>query len=113
MFGITIRNEVNQSEKLIGFSFRMEYVLSADVMCRVFVKVSHHIYRFYALETLTVIIHSVKMAVGFGGEGIKRKGRSLAARIHLKRSIEGIGAEETCLMNPLIIAITRLNNDPN
>ena len=32
---------------------------------------------------------------------------------HLKRSIVEVGAEENCLAHALVIAIARLNNDPN
>ena len=52
------------------------------------------------------------MPIGFGG-GIKRKGRPLANKFHLKRSIIEVRPEENCLTHALIIAIARLNNDPN
>jgi len=62
-------------------------------------------------DTLTVVVHSVKMPIGFGD--IKRKGRTLANMVHLKTSIIEVRAEESCLGHALIIAIARLNNDPN
>ena len=53
------------------------------------------------------------MPAGFGGDGIKRKGRPLATVAHLKISIVEVRAEENCLAHALIIAIARLHNDPN
>ena len=53
------------------------------------------------------------MQVGFGWDGIKRKGRPLATMVQLKKSIVEVRAEENCLAHALIIAIARLNNDPN
>ena len=69
--------------------------------------------RFNASDTLIVTVHSVTMSVGFGRDGIKQKGRPLATMVQLKRSIVEVGAEENCLEHALIIAIARLNNDPN
>ena len=57
-------------------------------------------------------VHSVTMPVGFGSDGIKQKGRRLATMVQQKRSTVEVGAEENCLAHALI-AITRLNNDPN
>ena len=111
MVGITIRNEVNQTDKPIGFSFRRKDQISSDVIWGVFDKVSQSNSIFNASDTLTVVVHGVKMPIGFGG--IKRKGRTLANMVHLKRSIIEVRAEENCLAHALIIAITRLNNDPN
>jgi hypothetical protein len=51
------------------------------------------------------------MPVGF--RRIKQKGRPLASIVNLKSSIVEVGAEENCLAHALIIAITRLNYDPN
>ena len=111
MVGITIHNEVNQTDKPIGFSFRRKDQISSDVIWGVFDKVSQSNSIFNASDTLTVVVHGVKMPIGFGG--IKRKGRTLANMVHLKRSIIEVRAEENCLAHALIIAITRLNNDPN
>jgi len=58
---------------------------------------------FTASDTLTVVVHSVKMPIGFGG--IERKCRTLANMVHLKRSIIDVRAEENCLAHDLIIAI--------
>ena len=77
-----------------------------------FDEVSQYNSRYNALYTLTITIHSVKMPIDFGEDGIKRKCRTLASMVQLKRSIIEIGAEENCLSHALIIAIARLNNDP-
>ena len=53
------------------------------------------------------------MQIGFGGGGIRRNGRTLVNRVHLKGSIVEVRAEENCLVHALIITIARLNNDPN
>jgi hypothetical protein len=69
--------------------------------------------RFNATDTLIVTVHSFTMPVGFGRDGMKRKGRQLATMAHLKRSIVEVRAEENCLAHALVIAIAKLNNDPN
>ena len=58
-------------------------------------------------------VHSVTMPVGFGKDAIKRKGRPLATLAHPKKSIVEVRAGENCLAHTLVIAIARLNNDPN
>ena len=80
MVGMTIHNQVNQSDKPIGISFRRKDQLSGDV----FETVSQSNSRFNALDTLVVNVHSVKMPVGFGGGGIKTLGRSVSVLAHLK-----------------------------
>ena len=37
-----------------------------------------------ALDTPTVVVHSVSMPIGFGGDGIKSKGRPLSFMAHFK-----------------------------
>ena len=113
MVGITIHNEVNQSDKPVGFSLRRKDQLSSDVIWSVFDKVSQSNARFNASDTFIVTVHSVTMPVGFGRDAIKRKGRPLATMVHLKSSIVEVRAEENCLAHALVIAIARLNNDPN
>ena len=110
MVGITIHNEVNQSDKPIGFNFRRKDQLSPDVIWSVFDMVSQSNARFNATDTLIVTVHSVTMPAGFGGDGIKRKGRPLATMAHLKRSIVEVRGEENYLAHALIIAIARLHN---
>jgi len=112
MVGISICNEVNVKDKLIGISFRRKDQLSPEVILSVWEKVTQSNSRFNAVDTLILEIHSVKMPVGFGG-GIKTKGRSLASLAHLKTSIVKVKSETNCLAHALIIAIARITNDPN
>jgi len=58
-------------------------------------------------------VHSVKMPVGFGGDGIKSKGRPLDTLAHLKRSIVMVKAETNCLAHAIVFAIAKITNDPN
>jgi hypothetical protein len=64
------------------------------------------------MERLIVTVHSVKMPAGFGG-GIKTKGRQLSVMAHLKRNIIEVKAEKNCLAHALVIAIARVNEDPD
>jgi hypothetical protein len=52
MVGVAIRNEVNQSDKPIGLSFRRRYQMSGDVLWIVLEKVSQSNSRFNALDIL-------------------------------------------------------------
>ena len=111
MVGISIHNEVNQSYTPIGFNFRRKGVIVRCNMvcltrCRSLILDSTR-------RTLIVTVHSATMPVGFGRDGIKRKSRPLATMVQLKRNIVEVGAEDNCLAQTLIIAIARLNNDPN
>ena len=54
MVDVAIHNEVNQSYRPIGISFRRRDQLSGDVIWSVF-EVSQSNSRFYALDTLTVV----------------------------------------------------------
>jgi len=83
MVGMTIHNQVNQSDKPIGIRFRRKDQLSGVVIWSVFEKVSQTNSRFNALDTVVVNVHSVKMPVGFGG--IKTMGRSASVLAHLKK----------------------------
>ena len=83
MVGMNVRNQVNQSDKPIGFSFRRKDQLSGDVILSVFEKVCQTNSRFNALDTLVVNVHSVKLPVGFGG--IKTMGRAVSVLAHLKK----------------------------
>jgi hypothetical protein len=71
IFGFTIHNEVNQSDKPIGFSFRRKDQLSSDEIRSVFEKLSQSNARFNGTDTVIVMVHSVTMPVGFGGGGVK------------------------------------------
>ena len=98
---------------MISFSFRREDQLSSDVIWGVFDKVVQSNSSFNVFNKLIVTGHSVEMPVGFRRDGIKRKGRSLATVVQLKKSIVEVRGVENCLAHALIIAIGRLNNDPN
>ena len=69
--------------------------------------------RFNALDRLVVTVHSVRMPVGFRRVALKTKGRPTSAIAHLNKSIVEVKAEENCLAHALLIAISRLNKDPN
>ena len=112
MVGKTVQNEINESDKLIGISFRRKDQLSGGVIWSVFQKVSQANSRFNALNKLVVTVHSVRMPVGFGG-GVKTMRRPIFVMAHLKKSIIEVKAEGNCLANAFIIAISRLNNVSN
>jgi len=111
MVGLPIRSEVNVQDKAIGISFRRKDQLSEDVIWSVFEKVAQSNARFNALDKLIVVVHSVQMPVGHGR--VKTKGRQLEVMAHVKRSIIEVKAEQNCLAHAVIIAVARLNNDPN
>ena len=113
MVGITIHNESKQN-KPIGISFRSRDQLSVDVISSVF-EVTQSNTRFNALDTLTVVLHSVRMPVAFGlrGDGIKTMGRPMTVMALLKKSILQVQAETNSLAQALIIAIAKLTNDTN
>ena len=113
MVGIAIHNEENQNNKPIGISFRRKVHISGDVIWSVFEKVAQSNSRFNALDKLVIVVRSERMPIGFGGDGIKTKGRPLAVMAHRKRSIVEVKAENNCLAHALIIAIWKLRNDPN
>jgi len=69
--------------------------------------------RFNASDTLIVTVYSVTITIEFEKDAIKQKGRPLATMLHLKSSIVEVRAEVNCLAHALVIAIARLNNDPN
>ena len=110
MVGIAIHNETNQNDKPIGISFRRRDQLSVDAIWSVLERVTQSNARFNALDTLTVVVHSVTMPVGFG---IKTLGRPISVMAHLKRSIVQVKSETNCLAHALLIAAARATNDPN
>ena len=89
MVGIAIHNESDQNDKPIGISFRRRDQLSVDAIWSVLERVTQSNARFNALDTLTVVVHSFTMPVGFGrqGRGIKTMGRAISVMAHLKSSI--------------------------
>ena len=72
-------------DKAIGTSFRRKFQLSKDVIQNVWQKVTQCNSRFNALNKLVLEVQSVKMPVGFGGDGRKTKGRLLDALAHLNK----------------------------
>jgi len=113
MVGLTIRNEVNMQDKAIGISFRRKDQLSEEVIWSVFNKVAQSNARFNALDKLILVVHSIKMPVGFGRKIVRSKGRPLAEMVYLKLSIIEVKAKTDCLAHALIIAIARITNDPD
>ena len=106
MVGLTIRNEVNIQDKAIGISFRRKDQLPEQVIWSVFNKVAQLNARFNALDKLVVVVHSIKMPVGFG-----KIARPLAEMVHLKRSIIEVKAKSVYLAHALIIAIARITKN--
>ena len=113
MVVIAFHDEVNQNDKPIGISFRRRDQLSVDAVWSVF-DVTQSNARFNALDTMTVVLYSVRMPVGFGlqGNGVKTKGRPLLVMAHLKTNIIEVKTETNCLAHA-IIAIAKLTNDPD
>ena len=69
--------------------------------------------RFNALDTLTVVLHSVKMPVGsvLRVDSIKTMGRPISVIAHLKRSIIQVKSETNCLAHALLIINAKQSND--
>ena len=63
MVGITIQNEINQSDQHIELSFRRKGQLFGDVIWSVFEKLSQSNFTFNALDRLVVTVHSAMMPV--------------------------------------------------
>jgi len=113
MVVVTVHNEVNLLDKAIGISFRRKDQLSEEVIWSVFSKVAQSKARYNAMDRLIVVVHSVKMPVGFWRKSNKSRGRSLSVTAHVKKSIIKVKTKTNCLAHALIIAIARLTNDPN
>jgi len=113
MVGVTISNEVNEQDKPIGISFIRKDELSEELIWSMFEKVAKSNDRFNAMDRLIVVVHTVKMPVCFGSTAQRSKGRTVANLAHLKRSVIEVKAENKCLAHALIVAIARLEKDPN
>jgi ribosome-associated translation inhibitor RaiA len=109
MVGLVIQNE--NKDKPIGFSFRRKDQLFVEVIWNLFEKAAQYNAKLNAFETLIVNVYSVKVPVRFGG--IRTKDRQLDNMAHLKRNIVRVNAEENCLTYALVIAIAKVQNDPN
>jgi len=83
MAGMTIHNQVNQSDKPIGIRFRRRDQLTGNVVWSVFETVSQSNSRFNVLDTLIVNVHSIKTPVRIGG--MKTMGRPVPVMAHLKK----------------------------
>jgi len=83
--GITISNEVEVKDRVIGISFRRKDQITRDVIWSVFEKVVQSNARFNALDKLVVTVHSVKIPIGHGGAGITTRGRPLDIMVQLKK----------------------------
>ena len=75
MVGVTISNEVYVQDKPIGISFRRMDRLRELVIWSIFEKVAQSNTRFDAMDILVVVVHSVRMPVGFGRTALRTKGR--------------------------------------
>ena len=112
MVGIKIQNEHNVSDKAIGISFRRKDQLSSDIVLKVLEKVIQSNAKFNAYDKLIINVDRVHMPSGNGG-GVKAKGRTLNNMSHIKRSIVTVKSRNNCLAHALVIAIAKLENDPN
>ena len=112
MVWVTIHNEVNLLDKAIGISFRRKDQLSEEVIWSVFSKVAQSNARYNAMDRLIVVVQSVRMPVGFG-KSIRSKGRPLHEIVREKTSTIRVKTDTNCLAHALIIAIARLENDPD
>jgi hypothetical protein len=70
MLRVAIRNDVNQNAGFVGISFRRRDQLSADVIWSVFERMDQSNARFNPLESLTIVVHSVQLPVGFRGGAV-------------------------------------------
>ena len=77
-----------------------------------FEKVAQTNTRFHAMISLVMVVHSVRMPVGFGRTALRTKSRYMANMVHLKSIIIEVKAENNCLAHALIITITRMNKYP-
>ena len=100
-------------DKPIGISFRRRDQLSADVIWSLFEKFAQSNASFNAMDRLVIVVHSVKIPVGFGRNALRTDGRQLANLAHLKRSIIEVRAEHNCLAHALLIAMARIDGHPN
>jgi hypothetical protein len=69
--------------------------------------------KFNAIDHLIVTAHSVKMPVVFVDNGLKSNCRQLDTLAYLKLSIVRVNADENYLVHAFVIAIAKVENDPN
>jgi len=58
-----------------------------------FEKVAQSNARFNAMDRLVIVIHSVRIPVGFGRTALRTKGKQLANMAHLKRCVIEVKVE--------------------
>jgi hypothetical protein len=107
---LRIRNTENLQDKAVAISLSRGDQLKPDVVCSVLGKVIQCNARFPLSDRLEVHLDHVRMPVGIGTE--KTKGMSLSVLSAIKKSIFVMKAA-LCLAHALIIAMARVNSDPN
>ena len=111
LVGLRIRNTDNVQDKVVGISSRHCDQLKPDVVCSVLGKVVQTNARFRLSDRLEVHLDHVRMPAVNRRE--KTKGRSLDVISAIKKSIVVVKAGFLCLAHTLIIAMARVNGDPN
>ena len=106
MVGITIQNSENENDKPIGICFRRKdqfyggcYTVLGSKAFTMKFQIDHD-------------CNSVRMPVGFV-RAIKSRDRPLKVMAHPKRSVMELKAAEICLAYAIIIAIAKVENDPD
>ena len=89
MVGIAIHNEVKTIDDRYQLQTEGSIICKRDLSM---FEVSQSNSKFNVPDTLTVVVHLIRMPVGFGGN----KGRSLSVMAHLKKSIIEVKAETNC-----------------
>ena len=113
LVGLRIRNTENVHDKVVGISLRGREQFKPDVVWGVLGKVIQSNARFGLADRLVVHLYHVRMPAGNGKRAEKTKGRSLDVMSAIKKSILTVKASINCLAYQLIIAMTRLNGNPN
>lgn len=113
MVGLTIRNTDNLQDKPVGISMRRSDQISADVVWSVMSKIIQSNARFLINDKITIHVDHVRMPLGNGRSFLKTNGQSVDTVSHLKRSIVEVKAKHQCLIHALIIAIAKVDKDPN
>ena len=110
MVGISIRNEVNLTDKAIWINFRLKDQLSTEVILNVWQNVKKSNSSFNVLAKLLFQVHSLNMPVGF--RSLKTRGRPLDTLANFEKSIVKLKAETNCLAHALVIEIANIKEDP-
>ena len=113
LVGLRIRNTENVEDKVVGISLRRRDQLKPDVVWDVLGKVIQSNARFALCDQLEVHLDHVRMPAGNGKAAEKTKGRPIGLMSAIKKSIVTVKAAFLCLAHALIIAMARVNGDPN